>query len=1380
MKRIAITLLLSGSLMASWIPFGEGEKEGMKVSLIRANPQEVVIDVEVPGVVYEYLNTEEGRFTRLSGGTGITGNIGKPELPIITKLIEIPQSAEVKVELKDVETEEYTLSELGILHPLYPVQAPIPKIPGADKNMKFEMDRDAYKSDRFFPDRVYTYRDIAEIRGTRVIPMDIKPIQYNPAKNTIRVTKKMRIRLILSGSDISYTQWKKEKYYSPYFDEVLKKEIMNYESTKGLPQLPVDYLIIVHDDFYNNILPFAEWKTRKGFNVTITKTSEIGATAADIRNYIQNAYNTWDTPPTFCLLVGDVGQIPVSQTGLETGKVTDLYYYTVDGSDFFPDIYYGRFSGSTASHINAMVDKVVEYERNFWTQGTEWLGKMYFMTTNDVEHHSEVEYISNVCMALARENDVVCDSLYYYDETGTPISTAINDGRTIALYTGHGSQRSWAGPPFGQSQVNALTNEDKYPFVVGHCCLTGDFNVSECFAETWMRAQDKGAVAYFGSAPTSYWVWDDTLQIGWFRPMFIEPTTNFLGGITQLGLYNVYEWGGDGYPTVQYYYEAYHIFGDPSMDLYTLEPISFTVSYPGVLPLGSIVFRVNVIEDSALVALYMNNMLYGVAYSSGGEAVVNLDPIPTEEGFMHITITKHNYATYEDSIPATIPAFVTIEPDTISVNTPTWVYITVLDNSLEPIPDIEVSISGYGVMPSLVDTTNASGLCSLRVNAPYGEVLEVRGRIITETWTLFSGLLWVVGAPDFTSTSLAVSVPLFDLADTLILGYEGTIDVSVSPSGFMLFVSGCGIDTSSYYADDAGEMIVIPTTSGDVTVCIAKNGYNIYKESYPVKEFYGTLSGTVADSVTGNLIGGALIKIYDIPTRTPVFEGRTGDNGVYVVPDSLSVGYYYVNTTSFGYEEYSDTFMLFIGENIKDMDLIPGVMVVLSGIANLIDTGDDSGITVEAKYEHYTFSTTNDDRGNYLLTIPPDVLYTVKAYRKGYTEAMKEGVAVPQNNVNFTLYPVKALYFSDLEDNEGKMIGTSDWQWGTPGFGPSGAYSGEKLWATKLNSNYSNYSDSRLTTPEVALPHVSYIELSFWHWYHTEDYYDGGNVKLSTGDSFTVIEPVDGYPENAIQSGNQGIPGEPAYSDASDDWIKATFDITPYAGDTVIIGFHFGSNALVTYSGWYIDDVWIGYVDSTGIYDVGVLSILLPDSVYQDSVYIPAAIVYNYGVSELPFPVVCNIEDYTDTVSADVAPSTKGVVEFSEWIPNSEDSILTVRVETKMEGDLVLNNNLEEKKIWIYKNIPEVSALYQNRPNPFRDVTTIKYALRNKAKVTIEIYNVLGQRVYVWDLGVKEAGFHYVKWDGKDSRGVKVSSGIYFVRFTSGDFQAIKKIVKLR
>ncbi|OYD17310.1 hypothetical protein CH333_01185, partial [candidate division WOR-3 bacterium JGI_Cruoil_03_44_89] len=1112
MKRIGVgvILLLSGSLMASWIPFGEREEREMRVSLVRSNPREVVLDVEVPGISYEYVNTKGGRFVRLSGGTGVTGNIGKPELPIIAKLIEIPQDAVVKIELQDVEAEEHSLPELGVLHPIYPVQPPIPKIPGATENAKFEIDELAYQSDRFFPDEVYTYGDIAEIRGARVLPLDIAPVQYNPARNTIRVTKRMRVRLILSGSDMSYTRWKKERYFSPYFDDMLRKEIVNFESTKYHPQIPVGYLIIVHDDFYNNILPLAEWKKMKGFNVTVTKTSEIpgGASAGNIGNYIQDAYDNWDIPPTFCLLVGDVGDIPARRTGFETGYVTDLYYFTVDGTDYFPDIYYGRFSGSNTSHIDAMVDKLVEYERNLWTQGTDWLGKMYFMASNDGGHHDEAEYICDVCMALARANGVICDSLYYYYGTGTPISTAVNDGRTIALYTGHGNETGWGGPPFSRSQVRSLTNEDKYPFVIGHACLTGNFNYDECFAETWTRVVDKGAVAYFGSAPGSYWVWDDTLQIGWFRPMFVEPTTNFLSGFTQLGLYNVYEWGGNGWTTVQYYYEAYHIFGDPSMDLYTLEPVPLTVSHPGIYPLGSSSFTVDVAEDSALVALYMNGTLYGVAYSSGGEAVVNLDPPPTEEGFMHITVTKHNYATYEDSVPARVPASVTIEPDTISVNIPTWIYITVLDDSLNPMSDIEVKILGYGITPPLIDTTNTAGLCSLKVDAPYGEVLGVYGRMVSEEWTLFEEPLWVVDASDFTSTSLSVSVPLLGLVDTLAPCYEGVIDASVSPSGFNLFVSGCGIDTSSYYGGGDAEMVVIPVTSGEVAVCIAKEGYNIEEHTYPVKEFYGTLSGTVTDSVNGSLIGGALVRIYDIPVKTLVFEGVTGDSGVYVVPDSLPVGYYDVEVTSFGYEEYCDTFMLLVGENVKDVELVPGEMVLLSGVVNLRDTGDNSGVTVEARYGEYTFSTTDDGRGNYALNLPPGALYTVRAYRKGYTEDVKEDVSVPQSDVDFTLYPITTLYFTDFEDDDGDATGTSDWQWGVPTTGPSGAHSGEKLWATKLGSDYSNYSNSRLTTPEIAIPDAAYVELRFYHWYDTElgmHPYDGGNVKVSTGGSFDVV-----------------------------------------------------------------------------------------------------------------------------------------------------------------------------------------------------------------------------------------------------------------------------------
>jgi hypothetical protein len=363
------------------------------------------------------------------------------------------------------------------------------------------------------------------------------------------------------------------------------------------------------------------------------------------------------------------------------------------------------------------------------------------------------------------------------------------------------------------------------------------------------------------------------------------------------------------------------------MDLYTLKPTPLTVSYPGVLPLGSSSFTINVEEDSALVALYMDSILYGAAYSSGGEAVVNLNPVPTEEGFMHITITKHNYATYEDSIPAIIPASVAIEPDTISVNTPEWVHITVLDDNSKLMSDVEVSISGYGVRPPLIDTTNTSGICSLKVDALYGEALSVRRKIIGGEWMLFDESLWVIDARDFTSVSLSVSVPSLDLTDTLAPYYEGLIDASVSPLWFRLFVTGCGIDTSSYYDGGYAEMVVVPKSSGEVTLCIADTGYNIYEESYPVKEFYGTLYGTVRDSISSSPICGALVRIYDIPTKKLVFDTQTGDNGMYVVSDSLPVGDYEINVRSSGYEEYCDTFMLLMGEHTEDVYMKPSVGV---------------------------------------------------------------------------------------------------------------------------------------------------------------------------------------------------------------------------------------------------------------------------------------------------------------------------------------------------------------------------------------------------------------------------------------------------------------------
>ncbi|MDQ1317582.1 MAG: hypothetical protein QG588_1234, partial [Candidatus Poribacteria bacterium] len=92
------------------------------------------------------------------------------------------------------------------------------------------------------------------------------------------------------------------------------------------------------------------------------------------------------------------------------------------------------------------------------------------------------------------------------------------------------------------------------------------------------------------------------------------------------------------------------------------------------------------------------------------------------------------------------------------------------------------------------------------------------------------------------------------------------------------------------------------------------------------------------------------------------------------------------------------------------------------------------------------------------------------------------------------------------------------------------------------------------------------------------------------------------------------------------------------------------------------------------------------------------------------------------------------------------------------------------------------TELYQNYPNPFNPETWIPYQLGEDADVTIKIYNSTGQLVRKLELGQKPAGSYLdknkaVHWDGKNSHGDKVASGIYFYQFESENYSALRKFV---
>ena len=107
------------------------------------------------------------------------------------------------------------------------------------------------------------------------------------------------------------------------------------------------------------------------------------------------------------------------------------------------------------------------------------------------------------------------------------------------------------------------------------------------------------------------------------------------------------------------------------------------------------------------------------------------------------------------------------------------------------------------------------------------------------------------------------------------------------------------------------------------------------------------------------------------------------------------------------------------------------------------------------------------------------------------------------------------------------------------------------------------------------------------------------------------------------------------------------------------------------------------------------------------------------------------------------------------------------------------------KRLLNHQPISVYTALLQNYPNPFNPETWIPSQLSEPADVIISIYDINGQLVRKIGLGEIPTGVYVNKnkavyWDGRNSVGEKVSSGIYFYNLQAGDYNATKRMLILK
>ena len=699
-----------------WIAMG-GPQAGREpvISVLASDDKIIEIQMSTPGLFRELVPTPGGEFPRLSmPPEGFTTEIGWPQLPVICRWVEIPAGARVELEVVEEVTSVLSLDELEIHRPIAPVQRPVPKIPGARQAMNFERDEGFYAQDQWYPGDLARLGEIDETRGHRLVLLKVYPVRYNPRKGTVSVCSRLRLKLHLRGSDLEETSRKIKRWHSHDMEKALRRKALNYDryADKDVPALPIGYLIITHDNFYSQVQPLAQWKEQKGFVVTVTRFSEISPqTSTGIKTYIQDAYDNWPVPPTYVLLVGDVGYIPTFY-GSSSSTETDLPYSDMEGS-YFPELELGRFSVSSTTEVTAIVDKVLDYERTHLAT-LNWFTEAVFMASYDNWRVSEGTH-NYVISTYLEPNRYTCHKIYARLGGGTSdITSNINAGRAIANYSGHGNRTSWSNPGFSKSNIDNLSNADKYPFVISNACLTSDLGYSECFGEHWVNVANKGGIAHWGSSNYTYWDEDDILEKRMYRAIFEDELFTFAGFTNQAKWYHYQYWDGAGLS--RYYYECYILLGDPSLMLPTAIPAALTVDHPATVLLGPSDVTVTVthegspVED-ALICAMQEEGIHQAGYTNGsGQAVLSISPVTSDT--ILVTVTAHNFQPYQGTmvpVSGAPPAAVTdlqvnLAETALMLN---WSAVTI-DTLSNP-----KTVSGYVIYRGIDPGFEPSPACSL-------------------------------------------------------------------------------------------------------------------------------------------------------------------------------------------------------------------------------------------------------------------------------------------------------------------------------------------------------------------------------------------------------------------------------------------------------------------------------------------------------------------------------------------------------------------------------------------------------------------------------------------------------------------------------------------
>jgi len=548
--------------------------------------------------------------------------------------------------------------------------------------------------EQWFPQEQVSLGPPEILRDIRLAALTVYPVRAWTSDGTLEITSRMLIRIdLIPGAGVNPKTSPDRPIpfgFARLYNQMLLSSLDDSRTISG------DHLMIITPDTYADELePLIQWKFEKGVKVTLTRFSDIGANPSNpniIRDHLLDVYNQWSDVPDFVLFVGDETQFPVHNTytpdpvtlfsyySYPGNFIDDNWFVCVEGGDYFPEYFQGRWVVNSAAEVELLVRKDLLHERDLFMQDSTWFSRG--VVAADYTETSMRETKSYVKYLMLTHGFSQVDSVFF-GGAGT-LANYINQGRSYVNYRGSGWYYGWAGIPFYVENVEGLTNYFKLPIVTGIGCGVAKFDVSEngCFGERWMTlgstGNPRGAAGFIGPTWNTHTSYNDVLDKGIYHSLLdtlkLELSPILVSG--KMVAYNQFQpyfvQDPNVIEVVRTMFNQYVNLSDPELDLFTGMPWRPQIEHPIYAILGTHPMTFTVTNGAGQgvggvrVCAFVDTSSFTVGVTdSDGQATLDITVLSVEDSVL-VTVSSSNVFPSQVTIPVS-PSGVLVLHDSVMI-----------------------------------------------------------------------------------------------------------------------------------------------------------------------------------------------------------------------------------------------------------------------------------------------------------------------------------------------------------------------------------------------------------------------------------------------------------------------------------------------------------------------------------------------------------------------------------------------------------------------------------------------------------------------------------------------------------------------------------------